>query len=411
VVTGEQVRRLGDDEAHNAGWQGMFVDALAFSPDGKLLAACHDSPKTVEKSGIHLWDIETGKELRRLPKSPILLHGGTMAFSPDGKTLLTAVHSLRRWKVSTGEEIGGIDIPGEASSEIALSADARLVAKSTYDGLTLICDAPTGKQLSAIRRPEGTIYRIAFSPDGRFLALCSASYMPTTVNDLAIELWELASGKLVRRHALPRHTGVSSVAFAASGNRLATGMADTTAIIWDMGPPHFPLAGEAGHRLEDHWKALAADDAAKAYQAMGDLIESAGTTAFLEKQLRPATELDTKPILRLIADLDNDEFSVRQKASRELEKLGPEAEPVFRRTLEGEVSPEARRRLTKLLEQPLLPITSVEVLQNLRCVAVLERIGSPEARKVLERLAKGAPLAPLTREAKTALNRLATHGD
>ena len=129
--------------------------------------------------------------------------------------------------------------------------------------------------------------------------------------------------------------------------------------------------------------------------------------AFLDKHLKPATELDAKPILRLIADLDNDEFSVRQKASRELEKLGPEAEPVFRRTLEGEVSPEARRRLTKLLEQPLLPVTSSEVLQNLRCVAVLERIGSPEAREVLERLAKGAPPAHLTREAKAAVERLA----
>jgi hypothetical protein len=108
----------------------------------------------------------------------------------------------------------------------------------------------------------------------------------------------------------------------------------------------------------------------------------------------------------LIADLDSDRFAVRQRASGELEQLGELAGPAMHRALAGEPSPEARRRLRRLVQKLGGPITSPEMLRLLRAVEVLEKVGTAEARKVLQALADGAPQATLTREAKAALLRL-----
>jgi hypothetical protein len=74
--------------------------------------------------------------------------------------------------------------------------------------------------------------------------------------------------------------------------------------------------------------------------------------------------------------------------------------------LEGKPGLEVRRRIERLLLPLLEPGLSTERLRQRRAVAVLEQVGSPEAVKVLRRLAKGAPGAALTREAKAALRRL-----
>jgi RNA polymerase sigma factor (sigma-70 family) len=408
-ATGKELRKLTTDKEQGPlGMGRLYISNLAFSPDGKVLAASHDQnfkDRVLKgEDGVHLWDPADGKELRRLANSPVLLHGGAMAFSADGKTLCTLVSSLRRWRVSTGEEIPQPVLQGQPSSDaITLSRDGMLAACSDYNGSVLVWDAATGHLLLTIRTPEGTAHRPAFSPDNRYLALCGASYnLPAKTERLAIELWELASGKKVHKQPLPAYTGVSSVAFSADGRRLATGMADTTALIWDLGPSH---TGKE-RPLVDHWSALAGDDAAQAYQALGAFIDSPGTTAFLKQHVQPAAKIDAKPILHWITDLDSDEFAVREKASRELQKYGDETGPVFRQVLAGDPSPEVRRRLRALLERPPSVAISGERLRQVRAITILDRIGSPEARKLLAALAEGAPEARLTREAKATLERL-----
>jgi hypothetical protein len=85
------------------------------------------------------------------------------------------------------------------------------------------------------------------------------------------------------------------------------------------------------------------------------------------------------------------------------------AEPALTRALANDPSPEARRRIEQLLhqvtEERLYP--TADQLRAVRAVEVLERIGSPQARRVLAALAGGAPQAQLTVEAQTALERLA----
>ena len=127
---------------------------------------------------------------------------------------------------------------------------------------------------------------------------------------------------------------------------------------------------------------------------------------FLKKQLRPAASGDSKRIAGLLAQLDSDEFAVREKATQALSALGEQVESALRTALAGNSSLEVRRRVEMILEQ-LEPSKSLARLRALRAVAVLEHISTPEAREVLEKLANGAPEARLTQEAKASLGRLA----
>ena len=78
----------------------------------------------------------------------------------------------------------------------------------------------------------------------------------------------------------------------------------------------------------------------------------------------------------------------------------------MRDTLAGEPSAEVRRRVEELLRKLDGPMPSSGQLRDLRSVEVLEHIGTPEAKQVLQTLAKGAPEARLTQEAKASLERL-----
>jgi hypothetical protein len=156
--------------------------------------------------------------------------------------------------------------------------------------------------------------------------------------------------------------------------------------------------------LQAHWDALAGPDAAKAYRAIWTLAAAPEeSVAFLKNRLArvgPAKEVD-----RLIADLDSPRFQTREQAMRDLEKLGPDAEAGLRRALDQKPpSLEVRRRLERLLQK--LELSSGWV-RSLRAIQVLEYSATPEARKVLQSLAQGAPGSRLTREANASLARLA----
>jgi hypothetical protein len=78
----------------------------------------------------------------------------------------------------------------------------------------------------------------------------------------------------------------------------------------------------------------------------------------------------------------------------------------LRNALEKGPSTELRRRVASLLGALKNRPPSAERRQALRGTEVLERLATPEARRLLETLAKGAPASPLTAEAKASLERL-----
>ena len=99
---------------------------------------------------------------------------------------------------------------------------------------------------------------------------------------------------------------------------------------------------------------------------------------------------------QLVNDLDSRRFKQRSAASQEPARLEEEVEPTLTAALKGDLSAEARQRIEALLSRPRR-VQRPEKLRALRALEVLEHIGSPQARTVLERLAKGNPAARLTR--------------
>jgi hypothetical protein len=109
---------------------------------------------------------------------------------------------------------------------------------------------------------------------------------------------------------------------------------------------------------------------------------------------------------RRVAELDSDNLATREQASRELEKVGEQAEEALRRLLDGKPSVEARRRAERLLRRLATPVAEEDRLREMRALEVLERIGSAEGTRLLQTLAGGAAGAWQTREAAAAAKRL-----
>jgi WD40 repeat protein len=404
AAMGKELRQL-------AGHQGSVL-RVAFSPNGQALAS------TGSDNLIRLWDTATGQELRQLRGSP----GAATAvvFSPDGKTL-AAVGSdnlLRLWEVATGKELrqaAGTGAYYGGNSFLVFSPDGKTLALAAGSGDRVIrlWEVATGKDRRLLVLPaaaggspqpvSNSLTALAFSPDGRTLVLGGS--------DRLIRLWDLLTGREV--HRLAGHQGaVTSLVFAADGQTLISGSQDCTAVVWDLAglPKRDGMAVEgAGPDLEAAWKELGGEDAVRAYRALCTLAAAPGpAVSLLKERLRPApAEADAARIARWIHDLDDDQFAVREKASGELARLGPLAEPALRQTLDRQTSAEVRTRVERLLKRLREPVSSPDSLRALRAVEVLEQVGSAEARQLLEALSREAPEAWLKQEAKAALERLA----
>jgi hypothetical protein len=200
-----------------------------------------------------------------------------------------------------------------------------------------------------------------------------------------------------------------SLAFAPDGRTLATGGGDSTIHLWDLtgraqdGRLRPARPGPA--ERERLWADLggAAPEADRAFWTLAAAAEQA--VVLIEDRLRAVPVADPQRIARLITDLDSERFPVREAATRELEQLNELAEGALRKAVEGSPPLELRRRVDRLLERLDAPVTDPDRLRALRAVGVLEQIGTEEARRVLNRLARGAPAAALTRAAKEALRR------
>lgn len=268
-----------------------------------------------------------------------------------------------------------------------------------------IWEAATGKEITTVA--TGPISHLALMSDNRHLV---------AADDRFLWLWDLATGKELRRWPLPEANAsvsgipvVTGFQLSPDGRRAFTALFDGTALVWDLQPALHrgkPLAAKPSDKeLVARWRDLAADDARRAYAAIWRLTESPEAAIPLFRQhLRPATDSEAKAIRRLIADLDSDEFATREKAFKQLAELAWVAEPVLRQALEQKPMPEARRRLEHLLEKIDRQPDAGESLRLLRALQVLENTGK-EGRRLLRELASGADGAWLTRAAQAMLAR------
>lgn len=186
--------------------------------------------------------------------------------------------------------------------------------------------------------------------------------------------------------------------------RIASANADTTILIWDV--PGLPTlvrpapTPPSEEKLYGLWIDLGGY--LPNYQTINRLVAMPkATVPFLKRRLKPDLPRDDR-VARLMADLDSDEFAVREKASRELAGMGKRAEAALRRALGEKPSPEKRRRVQALLKalqrpqdarpqrrhQDLTPEEQCLV----RTAIVLDRIGTPDALDLLRYLAHATEL-------------------
>jgi hypothetical protein len=306
--------------------------------------------------------------------------------------------------------------PERLEPVLAFSPDGRLLAVAGRDQQVHLFEVVSGQHVGSFGDRVSEIRSLAFSADGRTLAAGCGRPSPTAPfrakaqgPDFRVHLWDVAGGESLGYRA--GHQGpVHTLAFTSDGRTLVSASEDTTVVGWDVtavnGRPWPAPLDLPAERLAVLWETLAGDDAVRAQQAVATLTRAPQAVAFLETALPPVPRTVTaERLASLIADLDHDEFARRERASQELQKLGELAVPAVRKALAADPSPEARRRLREVLEaldeQALYRIR----LRSVRALQVLEGMGTPEAMKVVAAIARGAPQAHRTQEAKATLRR------
>jgi WD40 repeat protein len=403
------------------------VPAGVFSPDSSLVAV----------SGLggmlRIWDVASGQqrqEVKSAQKFP-QRNQHTAAFAPDGKTLAQAgtyyeptgqATDVQVIDVKTGKEVWHLKRAGSFLNTLAFSTDGKFLAVGgnmaggvgVASGPAIeLLDAATGKQAHRLEGQAGQVSALAFGPDGRTLAAGTTEFVAG--GSTSVVLWELASGQ-VRARFTGHMGGISCLAFAPDGRTLASGGTDTSVLLWDLAGDAPRAAGPARlgeQELTALWADLAAPDAQRAWEAIGKLRAApAQALPLLKKHLRPVEDnpATAAQVTALIADLGAKRFPVRSKAQKALEDLGPAVVARLREALKASGSQEQRARIEKILEKLEKVQLSPEDLRVLRALEALEHIATPEARALLATLASGAPAARRTRAAQAALRRLGEGG-
>jgi WD40 repeat protein len=390
------------------------VSPLAFTADGKRLLTHSAS------AGAVLWEPGTGKLLHRFDPPNMALVSA--ACSPNGDLLASGHFSLLMKpargqphdriflrNAATGEKVREImaDL-GRGQTPLAFAPDGRTLACFCSDGAVRLWETATGRRRRAFPLrtpperdawgsypPEDHVAALAFSPDGRLLAVGW---------ERTVYLWDAVTGAEVAR--FEGHAGkVAALAFAPDGKRLASAGDDTTILIWDLTalPGRRPAEGKlTAEALAAQWAELARHTPA---DAIARLVGApAQAAALLREKLRPVPQPRPGEVARFLADLGSPRFAVREAAARRLEEFAELVEPDLRKHLEGKLTEEVRRRVERLLDR--LRADTAEHVRVVRAVEVLEHIGTPAARDMLRTLAGGAAEARLTREARASLKRL-----
>ncbi len=207
------------------------VNTVAISPDNEIIAS-----GSKDKS-IKLWNLKSGKLIKSFPLQEKEI--SKIVFSPDGKFLATSADCIKIWNALTGKELRQIGKDGkhfQAFGTIAFSPDGRTIATeghpqsganySSYNYTIRLWDAHTGQPLNVMSGHTDHIASLAFSPDGKTLA--SGSW------DTTVKLWNVDTGKTLQ--TLKGHDGwTKSLAFSHSGKLLATsGGNDSTMKLWSI---------------------------------------------------------------------------------------------------------------------------------------------------------------------------------
>ncbi len=259
ILRWDRCPELGTLAGHEHG-----VSCVTASPDGKLLASAGGSDG--RPGEVRLWNAVRGQGLRLRGHTDRVW---TVAFTPDGKTLVTGSKdkTIKLWDVATGRPRATLRGHTGCTHGFAFTADGRLMASANCDHTIKLWELPAGREKATLRGHVGEVRSLAFTPDDQTLVSCSGLYDKGAKRWAAgeIKVWDVAAGR--ERATLPAHAGlVVALALSPDGQLLATGGTDGVIKLWDLATRR-ERATLPGHR--DVVMALA-------FSADGQLLASAG---------------------------------------------------------------------------------------------------------------------------------------
>ena len=257
------------------------IRSVKFSPDGQFLLS-GDGDADVTDFSIRLWDVKTGKEIPRFQSSDL---GGSVAFSPDGKQVVSAVstHPVLL-EIKTGKETRRFTGHGSSMTSVTFSEDGKFIVSGNRDGTARMWSVEDGKETrvfqhvgnnhvegvalsrdgqyvltgstdttaylwnvkdsTVIHRLDGQsrVWCVALSPDGHLALTGSTGRVKEPQTRVErVRLWDAQTGRQIA--ALAGHTAwVRSVAFSPDGSRAVTSSNDGTVRMWRL--PQSTPAGE-----------------------------------------------------------------------------------------------------------------------------------------------------------------------
>jgi len=228
--------RSGDDLRVFEGSFGV-VFSVALSPDKKLVAAAGRTGGPVEngpKGGeVKLWEVAT-KRLR----ATLVGHTnwvGAVAFSPDGKLLATGGldHTVKVWDVASGKEVTTLPRQTQDVGRVAFSPDGRLLfAAMRYGGGVKLWNTRDWTEQAELGDRADYWFDAVFSPDGKTLALSGGRRVGKDYDVGQVKLWNPATGEV--RTLFNQSKYVYSASFSPDGRRLAAVVNDLTVVVWDL---------------------------------------------------------------------------------------------------------------------------------------------------------------------------------
>jgi hypothetical protein len=208
---------------HERSGHDAVAVALAFSPDGALLASGHVD------GNVHLWDVAQGQELPcRLRHEAGV---ACVAFSPDGQTLASGGldSNLKLWDVAgarVGQARRELHRQPAGVTSLAYAGDGTSLLTGHANRLIRVLDAKTGRLVATLRGPEGLVNLLCLAPDRRHLAVCS--------HDRTLRLYDVERRAQVFSVPGHRTRHTTSLAFFRDGTHMASVAQDNAVQLWDI---------------------------------------------------------------------------------------------------------------------------------------------------------------------------------
>lgn len=200
----------------------------ALSPQAEVLAtiALKDDEGGFHDGVLHVWNLRGERAKRQMWAADSV---EAVAFSPDGRLLASGDGdgSVRLREVATGKIIRRMPGHGGEIQEIAFSPDGKQVARADEDGTVSVWDRASGRVIRTMRGDPLPLW-IVFSRDGRSLI---AGFDPSLDDSMpkVVRLWDARTGRLRRRL---RFTGESSLeGVSPDGQWLVTGTREQNRVI------------------------------------------------------------------------------------------------------------------------------------------------------------------------------------